>query len=58
MVKSAKQVILVADSTKFNQVAFASIAPINQIHSVVTDTNLDPQIAARLQEQGMELILA
>jgi len=58
MVKSAKQVILVADSSKFNQVAFASIAPMNQIHSIVTDSNLDPQIAARLQEQGMELILA
>ncbi len=57
MLKNAKHVILVADSSKFNQVAFTSIAPLTQIHTIVTDNNLNPQVVNRLSELGIELIL-
>lgn len=58
MLKSAKEVILVADATKFHRVAFTSIAPLKAVHRIVTDSSLDPETVARLEEQGIEVILA
>ena len=58
MVKSAKSVVLVADSSKFNQVAFTSIVPLSDIHTIITDKELDPRLAAQIQAKGIELILA
>lgn len=37
MIGSAKEVILVADVSKFNRVAFARVGPLNAIHQIVTD---------------------
>jgi len=58
MVKSAKSVVLVADSSKFNQVAFTSIVPLSDIHTIITDKDLDPHLQAQIQAEGIELILA
>jgi DeoR/GlpR family transcriptional regulator of sugar metabolism len=57
MVKNAKRVILVADSSKFNQVAFTSITSLSKIHTIVTDNNLYPQLVSQLKDMGIELIL-
>lgn len=37
MIRSAKEVILVADATKFDRVAFARVAPLSVVHQLVTD---------------------
>lgn len=37
MIRSAKEVILVADSSKFDRVAFARVAPLSVLHQIVTD---------------------
>ncbi|PKN86343.1 MAG: DeoR/GlpR transcriptional regulator [Chloroflexi bacterium HGW-Chloroflexi-8] len=58
MVKSAKSVVLVADSSKFNQVAFTAIVPLSEIHTIITDKELDPHLATQIQAKGLELILA
>ncbi len=57
MVRTAKQVILVADSSKFNQVAFTSITDLKSIHIIVTDNDLSPDLYERLQEEGIEVFL-
>jgi DeoR/GlpR family transcriptional regulator of sugar metabolism len=57
MVKTAKQVILVADSSKFNQVALTSIVDLKSIHTIVTDNELDPIIVSNLNEEGIEVFL-
>jgi DeoR/GlpR family transcriptional regulator of sugar metabolism len=58
MIKSAKSVVLVADSSKFHQVAFTSIVPLSDIHTIITDKDLDPHLGAQIQAKGIELILA
>ncbi|MBA4398271.1 MAG: DeoR/GlpR transcriptional regulator [Chloroflexi bacterium] len=58
MLKSAKKVYLVADSSKFRQVAFTSIVPMSGVHTVITDTELDSQTASLIRKQNIELILA
>lgn len=57
MVKNAKQVILVTDSSKFNQVAFTSIVDLKSIHTIVTDNELDPKIVSKLNDEGIEVFL-
>ena len=57
MVKTAKQVILVADSSKFNQVAFTSIIETKSIHTIITDNELNPDIASQLEAKGIEVFL-
>ena len=56
MVQNAKEVIVVADSSKFNQVAFTLVAPIRVIRKIVTDTSLDTSVAAQLEKEGIEVI--
>ncbi|HAF62221.1 MAG TPA: DeoR/GlpR transcriptional regulator [Anaerolineaceae bacterium] len=53
MVQNAKEVILVADPSKFEKVAFASVAPLNAIHMLVT-TQLPPTpLQEALQKDGV-----
>jgi len=58
MLKSAKEVILVADSSKFGKLAFAAVAPLRLVNRLVTDTGLDRESVSRLEEMGIEVILA
>jgi DeoR/GlpR family transcriptional regulator of sugar metabolism len=58
MLRSAKHVILTVDSSKFNRVAFTSIAPLSIVHTIVTDTNLEPEVAVQLKKENIKVILA
>ncbi len=58
MLRSAKETIVVADASKFGQVAFAVVAPVNVVNCVVTDTSIDPDIQQRLETMGIEFVLA
>jgi DeoR/GlpR family transcriptional regulator of sugar metabolism len=57
MIKTAKSVVLVADSSKFQQVAFTSVIPLADTNTIVTDKDLDPNLAAQIRAAGIELIL-
>ena len=57
MVESAKEVVLVVDSTKFRSIALGSIVPLTRIHTIVTDKNLDPDIQEELETMGLKLII-
>ena len=58
MLNSAKEIILVADSSKFNRVAFTAIAPLSVVNRLVTDYGLDSEIRTRLEDENLEVILA
>lgn len=58
MVKSAKKVYLAADSSKFLQVAFTSIVPLSSLHTIISDTELDPHLVSQVRKEGIEVILA
>lgn len=57
MARSAKQVILVADSSKFNQVAFTSVIPLKSVHTIVSDNGLNVNLAADIRAAGIAIIL-
>jgi DeoR/GlpR family transcriptional regulator of sugar metabolism len=58
MIESAKEVILVADSSKFDRVAFARVAPLGAVHQIVTDRAPSGALSAALQRSGTRIRLA
>ena len=57
MALQAERSVLVADSTKFGRAGFASVLPIDKIDRVVSDLELDPANARRIEEAGPEVEL-
>jgi DeoR family transcriptional regulator of aga operon len=58
ILKIGREVILVADHTKFNTVSTAFIAPITAVHCLVTDSAAPAEQVAALRELGLRVILA
>jgi len=57
MLGSAKECIVVTDSSKLGRVAFAVVAPVSAIDILITDTGADPQFVTKLKELGIKVIL-
>jgi len=57
MVGIAKKIIVTADSRKFSRRRFGFIAPISQIHVVITDSGISEEDKGRLENQGVEVII-
>jgi DeoR family transcriptional regulator of aga operon len=58
MIEIAKDVILVADSSKFNRRSLAFICLPNKINTIVTDDNISSEIRKQLEDLGVEVIIA
>ena len=57
MIEISKEVILLADSSKFSKRSFAFICPIDDIDKVITDSGIKPDDKKRLQDAGVEVII-
>jgi DeoR/GlpR family transcriptional regulator of sugar metabolism len=55
MIASAKEVIVVADSAKFDKVAFAHVADFGQVHRLVTDQVPPQPLLAALKQAGVSV---
>jgi DeoR/GlpR family transcriptional regulator of sugar metabolism len=58
ILKAGREVIVVADHTKFNSVATAFLAPLQAIHTFVTDSTAPQDFLAALQSKGIRVITA
>jgi DeoR/GlpR family transcriptional regulator of sugar metabolism len=58
ILKTGREVIIVADSSKVNRVATALLAPLDSIHALVTDSNVDRKFTQTLKRRGIRVILA
>lgn len=58
MIASAKEVVVLADSSKFNKVAFAHVADFPQFHRLITDREPPDDIRMRLFEAGIQVTIA
>jgi len=58
MIRAARRVVLVCDSSKFQSVAFAQITSLQDVHAFVTDTGLPPSGREAIGAMGLELIVA
>lgn len=56
MIRSAKEVYIVADHSKFGKVSFASIVKLEDIDAIITGTNIDRQTVERFRQEGVEVL--
>jgi DeoR/GlpR family transcriptional regulator of sugar metabolism len=58
MIRSARHVILLADSSKWGNSAFAKIAPLGEIDVLITDAGLSQESQKIIQRFGVEIMQA
>ncbi len=58
ILKTGREVIIVADHTKLNRVATALLAPLKIIHTLITDAGADKKFIHALKRQGITVIVA
>ncbi len=56
MISISREVFVVTDSSKFNKRSFAFIAPMSNIHYVITDKNIPQEEKAKLEKAGVQVI--
>lgn len=57
MIRVAREVTVVTDSTKFCQRSLSVISKIEMIHRVITDNQVDRAIVASLRNRGIEVMI-
>jgi DeoR family transcriptional regulator, fructose operon transcriptional repressor len=58
MIRSAREVILLADHTVFEAEAGIQVAPLQVIHKLITDDALPPSIRLDISKSGIQILLA
>jgi DeoR family fructose operon transcriptional repressor len=58
MIRSAREVILLADHTLFGQESFVQVAPLAVVHKLITDDALPASTRLDLTKMGVQVVLA
>ena len=58
MINSAKQIILLADSSKFGKVLLSQICPLERLDCIITDHKVPLQIVDQLENMNIKVIIA
>jgi DeoR/GlpR family transcriptional regulator of sugar metabolism len=56
MLRSARETILVVDSSKFEVTSLIQVAPLRHIHKIITDDRLPVEAIQALEAEGVEVI--
>ena len=57
LIKSAREKILLVDSSKFGRVEACYFGDFDQIDTIITDSNLDPDWIEKIREKNIKLIM-
>ena len=58
MMRAAQKVIVLADSSKFHRRGFSKIADMDEVDIIITDAGISSSTARRLEESGIEVMIA
>lgn len=58
IINSGREVILLADSSKFETQSYINFMPLTQIDEIITDKALDIKIVEKIKKSGVKLTLA
>jgi DeoR/GlpR family transcriptional regulator of sugar metabolism len=53
-----ERIVVLADGSKFGDVALSTVVPIKRVSAIVTDTSADPVEVDRIEREGVEVIVA
>jgi DeoR/GlpR family transcriptional regulator of sugar metabolism len=56
MMRAAREVTIVADSSKFGRRSLSLIGPMEKVSRVITDAGIDASVAEALRRRGIEVI--
>jgi DeoR family transcriptional regulator of aga operon len=57
MIRVSREVIVVADSSKFVRRSLSVIAPLDDVHKVLTDDRVTPAVVAAIKARGVEVLV-
>jgi DeoR/GlpR family transcriptional regulator of sugar metabolism len=57
MIRSAREVILLADHTSFGEEAGIQVAPLTAVHRLITDDALPPSVRLNISKLGVQIML-
>jgi DeoR family transcriptional regulator of aga operon len=57
MIRVSREVIVVADASKFGRRSLSVIAPVDSVHKVITDDKVPPEMAGALRARNVEVIV-
>ena len=57
MINSAKEVIVLADSTKFGKKSFGLICGLDMVDRIITDSKIDKDTVTKIEALGIDLII-
>ena len=57
MIRVAREVVVVADSSKFTRRSLSVIARLEEVHKVLTDDRVPPATVAALEARGVEVVI-
>jgi DeoR/GlpR family transcriptional regulator of sugar metabolism len=58
ILKSGKEIIVLADHTKFNRISTTLVAPLTTAHRIITDNLAPEEFISKLREKGIDVIVA
>jgi DeoR family transcriptional regulator, deoxyribose operon repressor len=58
MIESARQRVLLVDSSKFGKISVTSFSSLDQINTIITDDGISSEYKKIIQSKGIELIIA
>ena len=58
MMKATKEVIIVADHTKFNRKSFVLFGKLEEVNTIVTSKEVDKKMVEELRKRGIRVLLA
>jgi DeoR/GlpR family transcriptional regulator of sugar metabolism len=57
MIKTASEVILLADSAKWNHIGFIKVAPLAEVDVLISDEKFPAKARAAIKQLGVPLVL-
>lgn len=58
MIEASRELIIVADHTKFDKVGLIPVAPVARAGKIITDSGTPPDVISGLRDLGIEVIIA
>lgn len=55
---AAERTVIIADHTKVGKSTFARLCPLDSVHMLITDDQIDPAQIARLEKSGLQVLIA
>ena len=58
MIRSARQIVLVTDSTKFGKISVTHYAGLDEVDTIITDSGISEEYRSIIEDREIELIIA